>query len=151
MLYTFGLEPEALPIGELNGQPLILFFATFSGCGSGTLTDYSLLVIRNGEFVKLSPKVQLTNQSEYKIWRLPSVSAQPILVTADFLWDFKTETHFSQHRYRIHTYLYDPKSGQYQEKLHFDTAKKYPGLDDAQEMHVLESEKSAITTKLQLP
>jgi hypothetical protein len=126
MLYTFGLEPEALPIGELNSQPLILFFATFSGCGSGTLTDYSLLTIRSGEFIKLSPKIQLTNQSEYKLWDLPEYSPLPILVTADFLWDFKTETHFSHHRYRIHAYLYDPRSGQYLEKLHFDTTKNIP-------------------------
>ncbi len=128
---------------------MILFFATFSGCGSGTLTDYSLLSIRNGEFVKLSPKVQLTNQSEYKIWHLPEYSPQPILVTADFLWDFKTETHFSHHHYRIHAYLFDPKTGQYLEKLHFDTTKKYPGLDDAQEIRVLESEKDNITSRLQ--
>jgi hypothetical protein len=149
MLHTFGLEPEALPIGDLNGQPLILFFATFSGCGSGTLTDYSLLTIRNGEFVKLSPKIQLTNQSEYKLWDLPRISPQPILVTADFVWDFKTETHFSQHRYRIHAYLYDPKAGQYLEKFHFDTTKKYPGLDDVQEIHVLDSEKPNVLTRLQ--
>ncbi len=146
-LYTFGLEPEALPVGDLNGQPLILFFATFSGCGSGTLTDYSLLTIHNGEFVKLSPKIQLTNQSEYKIWHVSSVSPQPILVTADFLWDFKTETHFSHHHYRIHAYLYDPKSSQYLEKLHFDTAKKYPGLDDTEQVHVLDSEKPKIISQ----
>jgi hypothetical protein len=147
-LYTFGLEPKAIPAGQINGQPLILFSAMFSGCGSGTLTDYSLLAIQNGEFVKLSPKIQLTNQSEYKLWHLPQISPLPILVTADFLWDFKTETHFSQHRYAIHAYVFDQGAGKYLECFRFETTKKYPGLDDAEKLNVLESEKPTILERL---
>ena len=150
-LYAFGLEPQATLAGQINGQALILFSAMFSGCGSGTLTDYSLLAIRNGEFVKLSPKIQLTNQSEYQLWHLPQISPFPIFVTADFLWDFKTETHFSRHRYSVRAFVFDPDAGLYQEKLHFETKKKYPGLDDADKLNVLESEKPGVTSRLQHP
>ena len=149
--YTFGLEPSATQIGTINNQPLILFSAMFSGCGSGTLTDYSLLTVRDGEFIKLSPKIQLTNQSEYGIWHLNQISPFPVLVTADFLWDFKSETHFSHHRYAIHAYVYGPSADKYLEKLRFETTKKYPGLDDKEELKVLESEKPNVISRLQRP
>jgi hypothetical protein len=150
-LYTFGLEPKTIPAGQLNGQPLILFSAMFSGCGSGTLTDYSLVTIKNGEFVKLSPKIQLTDQSQHQLWQLPQISPYPVFVTADFIWDFKTETHFSHHRYVIHTYVFDQSAGQYLEELHFETTRKYPGEDDGVKLNVLESEKSSIISQLQHP
>lgn len=150
-IYTFGLEPKAVAAGQLNGQPLILFSAMFSGCGSGTLTDYSLLTIRNGDFVKLSPKIQLTEQSQNQLWRLSQISLFPVLVTADFLWDFKTETHFSHHRYAIHAYVFDPNTGNYLEKLHFETNRKYAGLDDAEEIHVLDSERPNVILQLKHP
>jgi hypothetical protein len=51
--YIFGLEPKATPVGKIDGNELTLFTATFYGCGSGTLTDFSLLTVRNGEFVNL--------------------------------------------------------------------------------------------------
>lgn len=103
--YTFGMEPAAITVGKLDGPPLILFSADFSGCGSGTLTDYSLLTVRAGEFVNLLPKVRLTNQSEFKFWSLPQISRLPVLATADFIWDFdalnksngQEETHFAAH------------------------------------------------------
>ena len=150
-LYTFGLEPKAIPAGEINGQPLILFAATFDGCGSGTLTDYSLLAIRNGELVKLSPKIQLTNQSQNQFWDLPQISPFPIFVTADFLWDSKTESHFSHHRYSIRAYVFDPAAGKYLEKAHFETAQKYPGLDDMEKLNVLGPEKTSLISRLKHP
>ena len=69
--YIFGLEPIAVPVGRLNGQELTLFTAVFSGCGSGTVTNFALLAVKDGEFVNLLPRVELTNQSEYKFWNLP--------------------------------------------------------------------------------
>jgi hypothetical protein len=150
-LYTFGLEPKAALAGNINGQPLILFSAMFSGCGSGTLTDYSLLTIKNGEFAKLSPKIQLTDQSQDELWHLPQIPPYPIFVTADFLWDFKTETHFSHHRYAIHAYVFDPNAGKYLEKLRFETTKKYPGEDDATDFNVLGPEKANVISRLQHP
>jgi len=155
--YIFGLAPKATPVGQLGGHELTLFTAMFSGCGSGTLTHFSLLTIRDGEFVNLLPKVELTNQSEYKLWSLPQFSSLPVLVTADFIWDFEAmqksnytkETHFAPHRYRVKAYIYDAKSGQYFQKVNYETTKKYPGLDDADEIRVLDAEKAVILAKLE--
>jgi hypothetical protein len=154
--YIFALEPKATPVGQLDGHDLTLFTAMFSGCGSGALTDFSLLTVRDEEFVNLLPKVQLTNQSEYKLWSLPRFSKLPILVTADFIWDFdamqkskyKEETHLASHRYRIEAFVFDTKSGRYLKKVHYETARKYPGLDEVDEINVLDAERQAILAKL---
>ncbi len=149
--YIFGLEPKARDIGRFGGQELTLFNATFDGCGSGTLTDFSLLTVRNGEFVNLLPPVRLTNVSEYKIWNLPKLSGLPILVTADFIWDFKAgETHLAAHRYTIRVYLFDAKSDHYLQKVHYYTKEKYPGLDEVDQIKVLDSERQRILDALRL-
>ncbi|MFZ0303957.1 MAG: hypothetical protein WAL75_14805 [Terracidiphilus sp.] len=154
--YTFGMEPKATEIGRLDGQPVVLFSAMFSGCGSGTLTDYSLLTVRAGEFVDLLPHVRLTNQSQHQLWSLPQVSKLPVLVTADFIWDFdafkkskgQEETHFAAHRYHVEAFAFDPKSGQYLQKVSFDTTNKYPGLDEVDQIEVVGAEKPHILAKL---
>lgn len=152
----FGLQPDAMPVGRLDGQPLILFSATFSGCGSGALTSSSLLVLRNGEFVNLLPKVELTNQSEYKFWNLPNISKLPVFATADFIWDFgamrksnyNEETHFAAHRYQINVFVLDPEAGRYLQKLSYQTTNKYPGLDEVDKIQVLDAERPVILAKL---
>lgn len=146
--YIFGLEPKARNIGRFGGLELALFTAMFYGCGSGTLTDFSLLTVRSDEFVDLLPPVRLTNVSEYKIWNLPRLSALPILVTADFIWDFEAgETHFSHHRYTVDAHVFDPKSRQYLKRVHYDTERKYSG-GDVDPIRTLEAEKTAILGKL---
>jgi hypothetical protein len=148
--YAFGLEPKAQTVAKLNGQDLILFTATFSGGGSGELTNLALLEERSGEFVNLLPVVQLTNQSEFNLWSLPQFSGLPILATADFVWDFKSqETHFAPHRYAVNVYAFDPKTARYLQRVHYVTTTKYPGLDDADSVRVLDAEKQAILAKLQ--
>jgi hypothetical protein len=154
--YIFGLDPNAKAVGRLAGKELTLFTAMFSGCGSGTLTHFSLLMVRDGEFVNLLPKVELTNQSEYKLWSLPQISNVPVLVTADYIWDYKDmeksnyteETHFAHHRYTISLYIFEFKSGRFIQRLQYATTKKYPGLDDADGISVLESERPTILSKL---
>jgi len=154
--YIFGLDPNAKAVGRLDGKELTLFTAMFSGCGSGTLTHFSLLTVRDGEFVNLLPKVELTNQSEYKLWNFPHFSSVPVLATADYIWDYKAmekssytdETHFAHHRYTISLYIFDSKSGRFIQKLQYATTKKYPGLDDVDEIRVLESERPTILSKL---
>jgi|ERR1700739_463415 len=147
--YIFGLEPKATQLGDLGGRPLVLFSATFSGCGSGTLTHYSLLTERTGALVNLLPKVELTNQSEYRLWTLPYLSQFPLLATADFIQGSGVNgTHFAHHRYRIEIYVYDPGHREYVEKLGYETEKNYPGLDDADQVRVLELERPRILTKL---
>ncbi len=147
--YVFGLEPKSERVGNLEGEPLTLFTAMSSGCGSGTLTDFSLLAIRDGEFVNLLPAVRLTNQSEYKFWNLPQVSKLPVLVTADFVWDFKAkETHFAAHRYRIAAYVFDSGASRYSPRVSYVTKKKYSGLDERDRISVLGPEKPEILAKL---
>jgi len=72
--YAFGLEPKARIVAKLNGRNLILFTATFSGGGSGKLSNVALLEEQSCDFVNLLPTVQLTDQSEYKLWNLPQLS-----------------------------------------------------------------------------
>jgi hypothetical protein len=154
--YVFALDPKAQDVAKHNGKNLVLFTATFSGGGSGTLTSFALLEEQAGELVDLLPTVQLTNQSEYRLWNLPSVSGLPVLVTADFIWDFDAaqksdftqETHFAAHRYAIRVYLFDAASGHYLQKVHYDTNEKYPGLDDVDQIKVLDSERQRILDAL---
>ncbi len=148
--YAFGLEPEAHTVAKLNGKDLILFTATFSGGGSGTLTDFALLKEQNKGFINLLPVVQLTNQSEYRVWHLPRFSSLPVLVTADFVWGFQAkETHFAAHHFEINVYVFDAQSGRYLQRVHYVTAKKYSGLDDSESIQVLDPERPAILVKLQ--
>jgi len=147
--YIFGMGPKAVVVGHLDGQPLILFSAVFDGCGSGTLTDYSMLTIREGEFLNLLPPVRLTNQSEHRLWNLPQVSAQPVLACADFIWNVQAgETHFDPHRYQIDAYVFDPSRGKYLKKLSYATTKEYPGLNEMDEIRVLGAEKPTILARL---
>lgn len=147
--YIFGLEPTAKHVGQLDGKDLTLFTAMFYGCGSGTLTDFSLLTIRGGEFIDLFPAIRLTNQSEHKFWRLPNISNLPVWATAEFIWDFDAgETHFSPHRYAIEVYVFDPKANQYVERAAYKTKRKYPGLDDMDQIKVLEFERPTILASL---
>jgi hypothetical protein len=155
--YIFGLEPKAKPVAQLAGHELTLFTAAFSGCGNGTLTSFSLLTVKDGEYVNLLPKVELTNQSEFKLWRLPLLSGLLVLATADFVWDYETmkasnyskETHFARHRYQVCVYVFDTKTGKYLQRLQYETARKYPGLDEVDEIRVLNAEMPAILAKLQ--
>jgi hypothetical protein len=117
----------------------------FYGCGSGTLTSYALLTVNHCEFVNLLPEVELTNQSEFKLWNLPQFSHLPVLVTADFIWEFEAgETHFAPHRYRIEAFVFNAKSGRYLQRVRYETTKKYPGLDEVDEIRVLTAERPTI-------
>jgi hypothetical protein len=147
--FAFGLEPKAQTVGNINGEDLILFTASFSGGGSGRLTHFAILKQLSSDLVDVLPPVQLTNQSEYKVWSLPQFSNLPVLVTADYIWDIETEeTHFSAHRYHIEVFVFDAQSGRYVQVLHYGTSKKYPGLDDVDAIAVLDAEKPAILAKL---
>ena len=144
----FGLDPKAQDIGKLDGKYLTLFTSTFSGGGSGNLTNFALLAVRNGDLVNILPKVQLTNQSEYKIWNLPQISNSPVIATADFVWNFAQETHFAHHQYTIEVFVFNVGTGHYVQRLKYTTTRKYPGLDDAASIRVLDAEKQTLLSKL---
>jgi hypothetical protein len=93
--------------------------------------------------------VQLTDQSEYKLWNLPRSSKLPALATADFVWDFKAgETHFAPHRYTVNMYVFDSRIGRYLQRIRYVTTRKYPGLDDSDAVRVLDAERPAILARL---
>ena len=152
----FGLNAKAVDIGQRNGRPLTLFTAVFSAGGTGELTTYALLTVKDSDFVNLLPKLQLTNQSEFAVWNLPEFSSLPILVTADFLWDpyhqlgshNELESHYGPHRYTIRVLLYDPATTRYAERIHFDTDRTYPGLNNVDATKVLDPERKHILTRL---
>jgi hypothetical protein len=149
-LPPYGLDAKAQPVELASGGSLILFKAESSSGGSGSLTILALLDNRGERLQNLLPDVELTNQSEYRVWNLPNGSAMPVMVTADFIWDFDTgETHFSHHRYRVKIFVYDKQAGHYLQRDQYVTTKKYPGLDEADEVKVLEPERAAILARLQ--
>jgi hypothetical protein len=152
----FGLNAKAVDIGQLSRHPLTLFTAVFSKGGNGELTTYALLTVKDGDFINLLPKLQLTNQSEFAVWNLPEFSGLPILVTADFLWDpyhqlgshNELESHYGPHRYTIRVLLYDSAASHYAERIHFDTDHTYPGLNNVDAIKVLDPERKHILTRL---
>jgi hypothetical protein len=144
----FGLEPKVERISVQRGGPLILFSATFSGGGSGTLDELALLRYeQDGTLRNLLPVVQLTEQGDRAIWQLPSVSPIPVLVTADYVWG-KGQTHFAQHLFEVRAYQYDSASQIYAEKIRYRTNRRYPSLDEADHVNVLVPERAEILRRL---
>jgi len=146
----FGLNATATDLKLATGVSLIVFTAESSIGGSGSLTNIALLADRNGQLIDLLPNITVTNQSEYRFWNLPAISGMPILTTADFVWG-QVETHFSSHRYRITSYVYHKQGGRYVQLDEYITQKRYAGLDDANEIKVLEPEKATILHRLRSP
>jgi hypothetical protein len=144
----FALNAKAQLVMVGNGPSLILFTAESWAGGSGSLTIVALLDKRGGRLKNLLPKVTVSNQSEYRVWNLPSISTMPVLVMADYVW-VDGETHFAHHRYRITSYVYDKQSEHYIQRDEFVTGKKYPGLDDTEAVRVLNPEKATIIARIQ--
>ena len=147
-LPPFGLNATARDVKLTTGATLVLFTAESSAGGSGSLTSIALLENRSGQLIDLLPTVTVTNQSEYRVWNLPTISAMPILITADYVWS-AGETHFARHRYRITGYVYDKQAGRYVQRSEYVTEKKYVGLDERDAIRVLEPEKAMILKRLQ--
>ncbi len=149
LLYEFGMDP----VSErelVGGGSVIFFLATFSGGGSGTLERAALLRYQaDGKIVNLLPYVAVTNQSQRQMWSMPGISNYPVLVTADFRWDFAAkETHFSRHFYDVTAYRYNPTKDGYVQAFTYVTKKRYPGLDEADRFRVLGPERDEIVRRL---
>jgi hypothetical protein len=82
----------------------------------------------NGQLKNLLPGVIVTNQADVAVWDLPTVSALPVFVTADFLWE--DGGHYSPHFFEVRMYLYDPATDRYKLGHKYRTAHKYPGIDN---------------------
>jgi hypothetical protein len=149
--YEFGLDPVGEKVPVTGDGSVILFSAQFSGGGSGTLDRLAILRYgADGRIVNLLPYVGVTNQSDRAIWQIATVSNFPILVTADFDWA-EGETHFSEHRYVVKAYKFDPEKDRYLEALSYETSKKYPGLDEVDRVDVLNAERAQILKRIETP
>jgi hypothetical protein len=146
--YPFALEPHARAIME-DPSSWLLFDATFSAGGSGTLTRYAVLKPSGDSLINLLPSLALTNQSDFAIWNDTHLSPYPVVISADFVWDFHAgETHFSKHRYRIEVWQYDKPSSLYTKVLSYRTTRRYDGLDDVEKISVITPERSEILRRL---
>jgi hypothetical protein len=128
MTYQFGLDPHATAIATPGPGPWLLFDATFSGGGSGTLTKFEIIRSEGTYLVGVLSGVALTNVSDFKIWHEPSISPYPLVVSADFVWG-KGETHFARHFYVVEVRRYDPVEREYMRVLSYRTSRKYSGGD----------------------
>jgi hypothetical protein len=149
----FGLDPRTETIGHLDGKNLTLFTARFSAANGNDATNYALLMERDGEFVNLLPKMQLTNQSDFQIWNLLEFSDMPMLLTADFIWDpygshAEGDTRFGNHQYTIHVLIFDHTTGRYVERIQYVTEKYYRGLDALDSIRIIDPEKKKILLRL---
>ena len=143
--YHFGIDPHINTLAKTGAPPWLLFDATFSGGGSGTLTRYAILRQEADHLKNVLPKVALTNASEEAVWNDPQLSAHPIFVTADFIWNFDAgEMHFSKHHYSIEVWRYDQNADIYVRVLSYRTAKRYNSLDTADAIQVITPERPEI-------
>jgi hypothetical protein len=147
----YAINPKATEVDLKGGASLMLFSADFPDAGSGgAVTSIALLEFRGDRHLRnLLPAIEVSNQSEFLVWNLPGVFDMPLLVTADFDWDFDPgETHYGRHRYWIEGYAFDRKTGTYKKAIKYLTKQAYPGLDDTDRIVVLEPEKLTILAKL---
>jgi hypothetical protein len=129
--YEFGLEPHAKILPLRNGGSWVFFSATFSAGGSGTLTRLAILRYsggKDGALINLLPYVGVTNVSEHATWTIPSASAYPLLVDADFIWG-SGEAHFAAHYYTVEAWKFDTATDRYRKVISYRTSKKYEGGD----------------------
>ena len=147
--YQFGLDPHVKVLPQTGTSPWLLFDATFSGGGSGTLTRYAILRTSESGWSNLLPKVALTNVSDYALWTQPGFSPYPLFITADFLWDFKAgEAHFSKHAFTVDVWRYEQGKDTYTQVITYRTNKKYDGGDSADTVSVIAPERNEILHRL---
>jgi hypothetical protein len=123
---------------------VVLFNANCGG-GSGSADRYVLLRFEPDlHFKNLLPEIVVTNQADVAAWDLPTVSPMPVFLTADYLWG-AMEAHYSSHFFEVRMYVYDPAADRYKLRHKYQTAHKYPGIDNwEQAPEVLEKERGRI-------
>ncbi len=117
--------PGGLKIEDLApGIKGVVAKATFSGGGSGTLTQTVIWTYSGGKFEGFFPTsaTKIDNLGEDR--RFASGPLAGYYVTADFIWGDK-ETHWSLHRFTIDAYKLAPGGG-YLRVLSYVTTRKYP-------------------------
>jgi hypothetical protein len=115
-----GLKIEDLAPGVKG----VVAKATFSGGGSGTLTQTVVWTFSGGVFEGFYPTStdKITNLAETR--RIASGPMAGYYLTADFVWG-EHETHWDPHRFTIDAYKLD-RGGGYLKVLSYVTTAKYP-------------------------
>jgi hypothetical protein len=144
----YGLRAKSQRLKLDGGGSLVLFNANCGG-GSGSSDRYVLLRSEpGGHFKNLLPEIIVTNQADVATWSLPAVSSTPVFVTADYL-SGAMEGHYSSHFFEIRMYVYDATLDRYELRRKYQTANKYPGVDNwEQAPEVLEKERGRIIEML---
>jgi hypothetical protein len=140
----YGLRAHSQRLKLSGGGSLVLFNANCGG-GSGSSDRYVLLRSEpDGRFKNLLPEIIVSNQADVAAWDIPAVSPMPVFVTAEFLWG-GMEGHYSSHFFEVRMYVYDPQADGYKLRHKYQTAHKYPGIDNWEEApEVLGRERSKI-------
>ena len=146
--FYFGLRAKSQRLKLDGGGSLVLFNANCGG-GSGSADRYVLLRSEpDGHFKNLLPEIVVSNQADVATWDLPTVSALPVFVTADFLWG-GMEAHYSSHFFEVRMYVYDEAADRYKLRRKYTTSQKYPGIDNwEQAPEILDSERGKIIEML---
>jgi hypothetical protein len=139
------LNPQAQQMALKPGLDAILFTARASAGGSGSRTILALLVSKHGRLDNLLPDVTISEQSEYRMWREPTISELPLVITANYVSQ-DAEAHFAAHHFRISSYRFGSQLQNYVLQDEYVTAKKY--MDTGQPMRILEQERQEILTRL---
>ncbi|WP_263356431.1 hypothetical protein [Acidicapsa ligni] len=140
----YGLRAKSQRLKLAGGGGVVLFNAN-SGGGSGSSDRYVLLRSEpDRQFKNLLPEIIVTNQADVAAWNLPTVSSMPVFLTADYLWG-AMEGHYSSHFFEVRIYVYDPVADRYKLRHKYQTAHKYPGIDNwEQAPEVLDKERGRI-------
>lgn len=141
-------DPHVEFVNFADAHQAVIFSANINYSGSGWTWLWSLLVLdSHGIWQNMLPEVTSSNQSEHLFWHSPAQSSYGIFSVADFIWA-EGETHFAAHRYRIKSYEYCASKSKYVLADDFVTKRKFPGLDDVDELDVIHPELPEIKAHL---
>jgi hypothetical protein len=141
----FGRSPTVELIQVEKDMPALLFSAA-SGGVSGFGIHFALLQpgARKDLQDMLPADMSLSNQSQHAFWNDSTISAAPILVTAEYVWG-PDEGHYGDHRFMVSAYGLKSDALMYYLEDRFMTARKY---DLEANANVLASEKLEIIRRL---
>ena len=143
----FG-QPKFKIVPFTGSERAVLFTARYSAGGSGSSNLWALLVFGRGhKWKNLLPSLTTSEQSDHLYWSSGDFSSFGLFTVADYVF-LKGETHLGAHRYRIRTFELCRSKDTYVLADEFVTKGKYPGLDEADTVRVIEPNLSLIQKRL---
>lgn len=96
----------------------------------------------------MPPDLSVSELNEYRLWSEPSISSMALLVVADYV-PGEGESHYgSPHRFPVATYTFNARTHRYQLRDQYLAATRYPSLDEADEIRVLEQQRPRVLARL---